>query len=360
MLTTLFIIQSCNNHSIQNPTNASPYLQEKIDSLDSRLTSISKESVIPGFVAVINQGNKNVYSRGFGYSDISNEHKFTPLTTHTLASVSKTVVGVAILKLVEEGKIKLDDPINNYLPYSISSPHYPETAITIRHLITHTSSLNDDYDEGEKRPSQLVEQPSYSRDEMPNQLIADLDYWDGAFLPLEEYIQRIFTPTGIWYSKSNFSNFQPGTKYEYSNEGTNLAGLIVEVVSGISFSSFTQKYVFEPLNMTHTFWEYTVVDSTISKWYTLYDLDSAPAVFEFPRANESGQPCGDLKSNAVDLSKYMIEMINGFKGEGKILNTESYQTLFKPQQNRDIFEDDDNSALSDDYDRNLILQLGPS
>ena len=254
------------------------------------------------------------------------------------------------MKLVEDGKLKLDNPISDYLPYSINSPHFPETPITIRHLVTHTSSLNDDYDEGEKRPSELMEHPRYSLDEMPEEMIGDIHYWDGTFLPLEEYIKRIFTTNGMWFDKSNFSNFEPGKKYEYSNEGTNLAGLIVEQVSGISFSEFTQKHVFQPLKMTNTYWEYTDLSPNVSKWYTLYEVDSISTLFEFPRANESGQPCGDLKSNVDDLSKYMIEMINGFNGEGKILNPESYRILFNPQQNRDIFEETDDYALNDDYD----------
>ena len=349
-LITLLAIQSCNNHSKQNPSKVSAYLQDKIDSLDSILTTISEESIIPGFVATINQGNRTIYSKGFGYSDLANEQKFTAQTIHTLASVSKTVVGIAIMKLVEDDKIKLDDPINDYLPYSITSPHFPKTPITIRHLVTHTSSLNDDYDEGEKRPSELKERPKYSLDEMPEEMIGDIHYWDGTFLPLEEYIKRIFTPAGMWYAKSNFSNFEPGKKYEYSNEGTNLAGLIVEQISGISFSEFTQKHVFQPLNMTNTYWEYTDLKPTVSKWYTVYEVDSTSQLFEFPRANESGQPCGDLKSNANDLSKYMIEITNGFNGKGNILKPESYQTLLNPQQNRDIFEETDDYALNDDYD----------
>lgn len=345
------VILSCNYDSKPNQTTSSiNYLQGEIDSLDAELTKISEETVIPGFAATVLHGNDIIYSKGFGYADIENKHKFSSQTVHTLASVSKTVIGVAILKLVEDGKLKLDDPINDYLSYSISSPHYPETPITIRHLITHTSSLNDDYDEGEKRPSQLIERPRYSLDEMPRQLIADIDYWDGTILSLDKYIERIFTPTGAWYAKSNFSNFEPGMKYEYSNEGANLAGLIVEKASGISFSEFTQKHVFQPLNMTHTYWAYTVLDSTVSKWYILNEENSSSKVFEFPRANESGQPSGDLKSNAGDLSKYMIDMINGFRGKGKLLNKESYQILLGPQQNRAIFTEDDASALNDDYD----------
>ena len=350
ILTTLLFTQSCKNHSKQISTKESLILQEKIDSLHLKLTTISEESIIPGFVAAINQGNKTIYSKGFGYSDIANKQRFTTQTIHSLASVSKTVVAIAIMKLVEDGKLKLDNPISDYLPYSINSPHFPETPITIRHLVTHTSSLNDDYDEGEKRPSELMELPRYSLDEIPEEMIGDIHYWDGTFLPLEEYIKRIFTTNGMWFDKSNFSNFEPGKKYEYSNEGTNLAGLIVEQVSGISFSEFTQKHVFQPLKMTNTYWEYTDLSPNVSKWYTLYEVDSISTLFEFPRANESGQPCGDLKSNVDDLSKYMIEMINGFNGEGKILNPESYRILFNPQQNRDIFEETDDYALNDDYD----------
>ena len=184
---------------------------------------------------------------------------------------------------------------------------------------------------------------------MPKSMIGDINYWDGSVLPLEEYIEKIFMPNGSWYAKNNFSDFEPGKKYEYSNEGTNLAGLIVERVSGMSFSEFTQKHFFQPLNMANTYWEYTDLDATVSKWYALYEQDSISKVFEFPRANESGLPCGDLKSTADDLSKYMIEMINGFNGKGKILSTESFQTLLNPLTNRDIFEDDEASALSDDY-----------
>ena len=76
------------------------------------------------------------------------------ITIHVIASISKTFVGIAIMKLVESGKLKLDDPINDYLPFEIRSPHYPEVDITIRHLVTHTSSLNDEFDNGEKRLSQ--------------------------------------------------------------------------------------------------------------------------------------------------------------------------------------------------------------
>ena len=114
LIWTLVIFQSCTNHTKQNATSVSPqYLQKEIDTLDARLTTISEESVIPGFVATVLKGNKKIYSKAFGYSDLANKHKFSPQTVHTLASVSKTVVGLAIMKLVENGKIKSDEPLND-------------------------------------------------------------------------------------------------------------------------------------------------------------------------------------------------------------------------------------------------------
>ena len=345
------MISSCKDDSKLNHSKTSTHhLQKEIDSLDYKLTKISQETIIPGFAAQVVQGGDIIYSKGFGYSDIVNKHKFSPQTINTIASISKTFIGVTIMKLVEEGKLNLDDPINDFLPFEIWSAHFPETVITIRHLVTHTSSLNDDFDDGEKRPSQLLEQSKYNKDEMPKSLAEDIYYWDGTALPLEKYIKQIFTPNGKWYAKSNFSKFNPGEKYEYSNEGANLAGLIVERVSGMPFSKFTQKHIFQPLNMTNTYWEYQDLDSTISKLYIQYEKEYPSKVFEFPRAIDSGQPCGDLKSNGDDLTKYLVEMMKGLNGKGKILNAKSYQTLLHPQLSRDKIESQDASALNDEYD----------
>jgi len=358
MATMLFLISSCNFDSKPNHLKAlHPQIQKEIDSLEIKLTNISEETIIPGFAANIMQGNEIIFSKGFGYSDVANKHKFSPQTIHVIASVSKTFVGVAIMKLVEDKKINLDDPINDHLPFTISSPHFPESVITIKHLVTHTSSLNDDFDDGEKRPSQLIEQSIYNKDEIPKEMAGDIYYWDGTALPLEKYIKQAFTPNGKWYDDSNFSDFKPGEKYEYSNEGTNLAGLIVERVSGIPFSEFTQKHIFQPLNMTNSYWEYKDLDSTVSKLYTIYEKEGTPKVYEFPRAIDSGQPAGDLKSTGDDLSKFIIEMMNGFKGKGQILNAKSYQILLTPQMSRNIFEEHDESALNDDYDVGIFWAI---
>jgi len=351
LVSILVLISSCKYDPKQNHLKSTnDALQKEIDSLNLKLSNISEETIIPGFSATIVQGDEIIYSQGFGYSDVANKHKFSPQTIHVIASISKTFAGVAIMKLVEDGLLELDDPINDYLPFEIESPHYPEVDITIRHLVTHTSSLNDDFDDGEKRPSELVEQSIYSKDEMPVELAEDIYYYDGVALPLEKYEKEIFTPNGKWYDKNNFSNFKPGEQYEYSNEGSNLAGLIIERVSGETFSEFTRKFIFQPLNMTNSYWEYKDLDRSVSKLYKIYEKEGDSKVYEFPRVNEGGQPCGDLKSNGDDLAKYVIEMKNGLNGKGKILNAKSYQTLLNSQLGKSIPRDRDESALNDEYD----------
>ena len=338
-------ILSCNPSPNSTPNNT---LQVDIDSLDNVLTKISKETAIPGFAAKIIRGDSIIYSKGFGYADLANEYPFTPQTIHTVASISKTFVGVAIMQLVEDGKLNLDDPINNFLPYEITSPHFPEVQITVRHLVTHTSSINDEFDDGEKRPSRLLEKSRYQSDEIPISLAEDIYYYDGIFLELEDYLKAAFTPTGKWYSKSNFSDFKPGEKYEYSNEGSNLAALIVEKISGEPFSEFTQKNILKPLGMSYSFWHYQELDSSISKLY-IEKEHNGNKVFEFPRYIDSSYPCGDLKSNTEDLSKYLVEIKNGLNGKGKILNATSYQTLLNPQLASAPTQERDEDALNDEY-----------
>ncbi len=354
----LVMILSCKNDAPPVSSEPVPHpLQKEIDSLEMKLVEISQQSVIPGFSVNIFQEENMIFSKGFGYADEVNKHRFTPQTKHIIASISKTFIGVAIMKLIEDGKLNLDDPVNDFLPFEITSPHFPKTPITIQHLVTHTSSLNDDFDDGEKRPSQLLEKSIYKPDEMPKELAGDIYYWDGTALALEDYIKEVFTPSGKWYGESNFTNFEPGEKYEYSNEGVNLAGLIIEKVSGMSLSDFSEKYIFQPLDMTSTSWDYPALDSTVSKVYIQYEKEYPGQVFEFPRAMDSGQPCGDLKSTADDLSKYLLEMMNGFYGKGKILNSKSYQMLLNPLLSRNKIDDDDASALNDGYDVGVLWAM---
>src|SRR6218665_1763733 len=127
----------------QNGGTKSLQKNEVIDSLTAEITEISKNGVFNGFAVSIVNEDSILYQKGFGFSDVSAQKKYTSSTIQNIASISKTLVGIALLKAQELGKLNLDDPINKFLPFKIYNPTFPDEQITIRHLATHTSGIVD-------------------------------------------------------------------------------------------------------------------------------------------------------------------------------------------------------------------------
>ena len=117
------------------------------DSISNKLTEeleeIYDQGFINGFSVVIVNQEKELYNKGFGFSDRKENKPYTQNTIQNIASISKTFIGIALLKARELGKLQLDDPINNYLPFEVLNPYFPEEKITIRQLATHTSTILD-------------------------------------------------------------------------------------------------------------------------------------------------------------------------------------------------------------------------
>ena len=114
--------------------------------LEQRLDSLKNEAVMPGFGVVIVHSDSMIYTNGFGLADVEKQIPFTPKTIHVMASVSKTFIGVALVKLMELKGIALDTPINALLPFEVHHPKFPESAITLRQLANHTAGLREDFD----------------------------------------------------------------------------------------------------------------------------------------------------------------------------------------------------------------------
>src|SRR5690349_1804285 len=94
----------------------------------------------PGLSAAIIKNGKIAWSKGYGYANIEKNIPFTPNTINSeIASISKPVTTTAIMKLWEQGRFQLDDPINNYLPFAVTNPFYPNIPITFRMLLLHTA-----------------------------------------------------------------------------------------------------------------------------------------------------------------------------------------------------------------------------
>lgn len=323
------------------------------DSLTVALTSFSKQSLIPGFAVSIVDDQQVLYAKGFGTADTREHTAFTPLTINWVASISKTFVGLSIMKLVEEKKLNLDDPVNAILPYKITNPYYPDSKITVRHLLTHTSTIIDDafvpYFIGEADICLVNDSKKF--DSLPAYLQPNLEYYRmGKKITLDEHIRKYTQPKEKWYTDSTFLNKEPGKYFQYSNLGVAIAARIVEIRSNMSFIDFTRKYIFGPLNMKNTGWNFEDVDpALVTKIYAQNDEQNPTGVVEHPQYYMTNYPVSGLKTNATDLGNYLMEMIKGFNGEGQLLGKNAYETLFKPQLNCDGLNTTDSSSFNDKY-----------
>ena len=165
----------------------------------------------PGAAVVVARGPDIVFAAGYGLADIDRGVRVGPGTAFRLASVSKQFTAVAVLTLVEEGRLRLDDRLADVLP---GAPPYAPT-ITVRHLLGHTSGIPD-YD------------PLLGSDDGPQ--VKDRD-----ILALIRGAKRLY--------------FEPGSSWRYSNTGYALLALIVERVSGESFASYLRRRVFDRAGM---------------------------------------------------------------------------------------------------------------
>ena len=269
------------------------------------------------------------------------------------SSISKTFVALSILKLVEAKKLDLDDPINSILPYKINNPYYPNSPITVRHLLTHTSTIIDDafipYYIGEADICIINDNKKY--DSLPAYLLPNLEYYRmGTRISLDEHIRKYTQPNAKWYTDSTFLKKEPGQYFRYSNLGASIAARIVEIKSNMTFIEFTRKYIFEPLKMRNTEWNFENLDpDLVTKIYAHNDEKKPTGVVEHPQYYMTNYPVSGLKTNAVDLSSYLKEMIKGSAGKGKLLKNSLYKTLFQPQLNCDGLNKRDSTIFNGKY-----------
>lgn len=207
-------------------------------SVDSSILKYIDVNKIPGFAVCVVKGDSMVWSNAYGKANIESGLDMNIDATMMIASISKTITTTAVMQLWEKGLINLDSDINEYLSFKIRNPYFPNIPITIKQLLTHTSSINDGtaYDN------------SYTCDEPTN----TLKYW----------IENYFKKDGNFFNATeNFNNWQPGVKRQYSNVGFGLLGYIVEEITGTPFNQYCTKNIFKPLGMQNTGWFYREVDS---------------------------------------------------------------------------------------------------
>jgi CubicO group peptidase (beta-lactamase class C family) len=257
--------------------------------------------ILPGAVTLVANREKILSLEAVGWADIATRKPMAPDTVVWIASMTKPITAAALMMLVDEGKLALDDAVEKYIPefagqmvvterdgahVLLKKPHHP---ITVREILCHTSGMSF---------SSPIEKPTFDKFALEDGVRSY------AAMPLE---------------------FEPGTNYLYSNAGTNTAGRLIEILSGMSYEKFIDERLFNPLGMTDTtFWPSDAQMERMSKIYRSKDdksgLEEAPLTqlrYPFTDPTRKSMPAGGLFSTASDCEKFCRLLLNGGEVAGR-------------------------------------------
>lgn len=319
--------------------------------LSDSLHLVAKDADFNGFGVALAGPEGVLFADGFGMADVAKNIPYTGRTVQPIASISKTFIGLALLKAQELGKLKLDDPVSDHLPFAVINPHHPEVPIIVRHLATHTSSIVDT-DDYLHRAWILHDSTDLSHD-----LGIDISPCrfapPAAAVPMEEFLRRYLTPDGQWYNDSAFTASKPGATFVYSNIGATLAALVVEKATGMPFEAFAQAHILDPLGMRSTTWHgERLADTAISRTYRT-------RTEAYPRYWCITYPDGGVVTSAEDFARYMAELVKGHRGEGTLLSKASYAEYFREQLTDSNFVDRANGKFTDEHNTGIFMGFDP-
>jgi len=275
---------------------------------------------VPGLAVGIVKNGRVICTGVAGMANIEQKKPVTADTLFMIASISKVVTATALMQLQEEGKFKLDDDVNRYLPFRVSIPESPASPITFRQLLTHTSSIRDN--------STYINCPlscDYGS-ELGDYVTRGAD----SPISLAEFTRGYLTPGGAYYdADDNFDSDEPGTSSRYSNMGIVLAGYLVEVISGVPFDKYCKDHIFTPLGMNKTSWRLAGIDQSILAMP--YDKDSSGFV-PYGQFGEPDYPDGMVRTSVNELARFMIAYMQSGRFENKqILKAGTVQEMLKSQ-----------------------------
>ena len=275
------------------------------ENLEGFILEKMSKTKIPGLSIAIAEGDETIYARGFGFRNLSSGLSATPRTLYGIGSVTKSFTAMAIMQLVEEGKINLHDPVEKYLPIKLRP--FGED-VSIHHLLTHSSGV-----------------PALAYAEAFIRGVLGLDHhWLPVSSP-EDII--VFMRDAEKWAVSG-----AGENFFYLNEGYVLLGYIISKLSGISYEEYIRKRILEPLRMSRTFLSKSDIENDQDR-ATAYIVDREekhiPSTFPFGITADGG-----LISNVLDLSNYMkMHIGRGEFEERKFVSSEMLELMEKPHIN---------------------------
>jgi D-alanyl-D-alanine carboxypeptidase len=268
--------------TIKQPQSIEP-ANAQMAKLDLEVAAIMERQHIPGMSVVVIKNGRVQALKGYGVADIETKQPVTPDTKFAIGSVTKQFTAMAVMMLVEEGKVNLDKPISQYLPDLPSQWQ----SLTLRQLLNHTAGISEEgYIRGRRQ--------------------------------LQEFFKLVKPEL----------DFPAGESFSYSNSGYFLAGLIIERMSGKTYSDFMRERIFTPLGMQQTQAKLTALPTLASAytWEGRHIKGDLPAKSIFDSAANTEltvYSAGNIISTANDMTKWVQAL-----DRGKLLRASSYQQLW--------------------------------
>ena len=181
--------------------------------LTTEIDTYLKKYKTAGAAVLVAKDGETVYTRYFGYAKKKTEEKISSQTYFRIASVSKLVSGIHVMQLVEQGLLDLDTDISEYLGYKVQNPYYPDNPLTLRMIMSHTTSLKS----------------------------------NGGYVKIQLGLRELISADKP--HRGNYYREKPGSKYRYSNFGAGIMGSLIESVTGKNLNDSITESLFGPLNM---------------------------------------------------------------------------------------------------------------
>lgn len=252
-----------------------------------------------------------IWQGGYGWANLEDKIPVAPNTLFEMCSVSKTITGAALMHLYDKREFKLDDEINQHIPFPIKNPNHPTIPITFRMLLNHSSSLADDLE----TISSL-----YSGSETPD---PSLDELVKEYPSLEELVKGFFEINGKYYKRENFSRYKPGETFRYCNLNYVITAYLVERLSRISFFDYCKENLFIPLEMKETGWLLWGIDISQVAYNYVSDDSNPSKKIKLYHKGWPGWPDGGLRSSVIEFSNFVSMLLNKGMFKGKQILTQS-------------------------------------
>jgi CubicO group peptidase (beta-lactamase class C family) len=269
----------------------------QLPGVGAAMQSMIDKNEIAGAVTIVVSKNKTLHLESTGFADVAAKKPISPENLFWIASMTKPITGTAIMILEDEGKLNVADPVAKYIPEfaNLKTPSGKPANLTITQILTHTSGLGE------------------------------------ASGPVARNARTLADLVPVWLAAP--MQYEPGEKWKYTQSGINLAGRIVEVVSGMSFDAFLQQRVFDPLGMQNT--TFYPTEAQRARLATAYaknkdtgTLEPVPQRSDFGSRNVPPQGNGGLYSTPTDYARFCQMLLNRGTLDGKkILSEAAFKAL---------------------------------